>query len=220
LRWLFAALAAIQEAHFEMFNPRFAKFALAPFLFLLLAPSARSQDSKVMGEVRLEGSTKIDRDSGVWVDGNYVGYVKELKGNKKLILLPGQHEIIVRQSGYDDFVQKIVVEPGQTQIVQVSMHLAPHATRPDITSMLKLDIQPGRAAVFLDGKFVGHASEFGGKVHAMLIAPGKHTIHVELPGYRTFETEVNLLPNQKSEVKTRLVEGSITQAGPEIKKTP
>jgi len=33
------------------------------------------------------------------------------------------------------------------------------------------------------------------------------------PGYRTFETEVDLLRGQKSEVKTELVKGSIEQAG-------
>jgi len=171
--------------------------------------------SKVMGELKF--ASKIEKEAGVWVDGNYVGYLKELKGDKKVLLLPGDHAVAVRQSGYDDFEQKVVVEPGQAQTIAVRLHLAPHATTPDITSMLKLYIEPGRAAVFLDGKFVGHASEFGGAVHAMLIAPGKHRIKVELPGYRTFETEVNLLAGQKSEVKTELVKGSIEQAGPEIK---
>jgi hypothetical protein len=173
--------------------------------------------SKVMGEVKFEGATKIEREAGVWVDGNYVGYLKELKGDKKVLLLPGEHQIAVRQSGYEDFERKIVVEPGQLQTLPVKLHLAPHATTPDVTSTLKLDIVPNRAAVFLDGKFVGHASEFGGALHSMLISPGKHTIKVELPGYRTFETEVNLLVGQKSEVKTELVKGSIEQAGPEIK---
>jgi hypothetical protein len=51
----------------------------------------------------------------------------------------------------------------------------------------------------------------------MLLSPGKHRIKVELPGYRTFETEVNLLPRQKSKVETELVGGSILQAGPLIK---
>ena len=95
--------------------------------------------------------------------------------------------------------------------------LSPRAVTPDVTSTLKLDVQPGRAAVFLDGKFVGHASEFGGVGHSMLLSPGKHRIKVELPGYRTFETEVNLIASQKSEVKTELMKGSIEQAGPEIK---
>src|SRR5580692_2887516 len=176
--------------------------------------------SKVLGEVKLDGVSKVEKESGVWVDGNYVGYLKELKGDKKLLLLPGEHEVAVRQSGYDDFVQKVVVEPGQVHTVVVRLTLSPHAEKPTITSTLKLNIQPGRAAVFLDGRFVGHASDFGGKLHSMLVSPGKHTIKVELPGYRTFETEIDLLAYQKSEVKTELAKGSIVQAGPEIKQTP
>src|SRR5271154_4949478 len=200
-----------------MLNPRFSKVVLAPLFFLLLAFPALAQDSKVMGEVRLQGATKIARDSGVWVDGNYVGYVKELKGDKKLLLLPGEHEIAVRQSGYDDSVQKVVVEPGQVHTVVVRLTLSPRAVTPDVTGTLKLDVQPGRAAVFLDGRFVGHASEFGGLGHSMLLSPGKHRIKVELPGYRTFETEVNLIAGQKSEVKTELVKGSIEDAGELVK---
>jgi hypothetical protein len=200
---------------------------LAALCMALIPVYARAQNSaktgppasgsKVMGELKFDGATKTEKEAGVWVDGNYVGYMKELKGDKKVLLLPGEHTVAVRQSGYDDFEQKVVVEPGQVHTVPVRLHLAPHATTPEITSMLKLYIEPGRAAVFLDGKFVGHASEFGGAVHAMLIAPGKHRIKVELPGYRAFETEVNLLAGQKSEVKTELVKGSIEQATPEIK---
>jgi hypothetical protein len=177
----------------------------------------QTSGSKVLGEVKLSGVSKVEKEAGVWVDGNYVGYLKELKGDKKLLLLPGEHEVAVRQSGYDDFQEKVVVEPGQVHTVVVRLTLSPRAITPDVTSTLKLDVQPGRAAVFLDGKFVGHASEFGGVGHSMLISPGKHRIKVELPGYHTFETEVNMLVNQKSEVKTELVKGSIVHAGPEIK---
>jgi hypothetical protein len=83
---------------------------------------------------------------------------------------------------------------------------------------LKLNIKPKRAAVFLDEKYVGHASEFGGKFRSMEISPGKHKIRVELPGYRTFVTEVDLLANQETEVKTELQVGSIQQNTPIIKK--
>jgi hypothetical protein len=82
---------------------------------------------------------------------------------------------------------------------------------------LKLTVQPNRAAVFLDDKYVGHVGEFGGKFRSMEIAAGKHRIKIELPGYRTFETEVNLLAGQKSEVKTDLVKGSIEQNDAMIK---
>jgi len=195
--------------------------ALCLLLFALLfsfQASRASAQNQVMGEVKFEGTTKVEKDAGVWVDGGYVGYLKELKGNKKIMLLPGAHEIVVRQSGYDDFVKKVVVEPGQTQIVSAVLLKNPRATAPEITSTLKLNIEPKRAAVFLDDKFVGHASEFGGKFRSMLISPGKHRIKVELPGYRTYDTEINLLAGQKTEVKTVLVPGSIEQAGPLIKK--
>jgi hypothetical protein len=186
-------------------------------IFSVGALSTRAQN-KVMGEVKFEGTTKIEKDAGVWVDGNYVGYLKELKGDKKIMLLPGEHEVIIRQSGYDDFKKKVVVEPGQVQIVNAVLLKSPRATSPEVTATLKLNIEPKRAAVFLDDKFVGHASEFGGKFRSMLISPGKHRIKVELPGYRTYDTEIDLLAGQKTEVKTVLVPGSIEQAGPLIKK--
>jgi PEGA domain len=189
-------------------------------LLLVTLGSAKTVTAQndVMGELQFEGKTKVERDSGVWIDGNYVGYLKELNGSKKIMLLPGQHQVTVKQSGYVDFVQQVVVEPGEKRLVVVSLHLAPSATLPEVTATLKLKIKPARAAVFLDGKFVGHAGDFGGAFKSMKISPGKHRVRVELPAYRTFETEVNLLANQESEIKTELVKGSIEQNTPLIKK--
>ena len=171
----------------------------------------------VMGQVDFQGATKLERSSGVWIDGEYVGYLKELRGFKKILLLPGEHQISVRRSGYTDFSQKLIVEPGQIHTVSVTMQKAPGASAPSISATLKVDIRPSRAAVFIDDAFLGHAGELGGAFHSMAISPGKHRIKIELPGYRTFETEVNLVAGQKSEIKTKLIKGSIEQAGPLIK---
>lgn len=191
------------------------------FLCLLVAssnPRPTAAQNKVVGELEFEGKTKVERDSGVWIDGNYVGYLKELKGSKKITLLPGAHEVAVRQSGYQDYVQKVIVEPGEKRLISVSLHLAPLSAVPAVTATLKLKIKPKRSAVFLDGKFVGHAGDFGGAFRSMKISPGKHRLRVELPGYRTYDTEVNLLPDQESEIKTELPIGSIEQNTPLIKK--
>lgn len=184
----------------------------------LWGSSRAKAQNEVMGELEFEGKTKLEQGAGVWVDGNYVGYLKELKGKKRIMLLPGQHEVVVRQSGYVDFVQKVLLQPGAKKLVSVTLVLAPHATVPEVTAKLKLNIKPKRAAVFLDEKYVGHASEFGGKFRSMQISPGKHRIRVELPGYRTFVTEVDLLADQETEVKTELQIGSIEQNSPMIKK--
>ena len=198
---------------------RLGKFVLIVLALILLrfAPGSYA-DNRVMGEVQFEAASKVERDSGVWIDGQYVGYLKELKGDKKVMLLPGEHEISVRQAGLNDFIRKIVVEPGQKQTVNVAMKRSVGWDTPSTTATLKLTVQPNRAAVFLDDRYIGHVGEFGGKFHSVLISTGKHRIKIELPGYRTFETEVNLLAGQESEVKTNLVKGSIEQNDSMIKR--
>jgi len=168
----------------------------------------------IMGEIQFVGPSKAEKTSGVWVDGQYVGYLKELKGSKKVVLLPGQHEITVRQAGYHDFTQKVILEPGQKHVIQVAMQKNPAAQYPDATAQIKMSVSPNRAAVFVDDQFVGHVDEFDGPGQALLVAPGKRRVKVTLPGYRTFETELNLLAEQKFELKTELFKGSILQAGP------
>ncbi len=163
----------------------------------------------VLGEIELVDATKVEKTSGVWVDGQYVGYLKELNGSKKVLLLPGEHEIVVRQGGYTDFSQKVTVQPGGKQVIRVAMEKDLRMQIPTITAEIKLSVVPGRAAVFVDGLFVGHVAEFGGVGRALLVAPGKRKITVSLPGYQTFETEINLVANQKFQVKTDLIKSSI-----------
>ena len=86
--------------------------ALALASRILTPASARAQQNQVMGELQFSGVTNVEKNSGVWIDEQYVGYLKELKGDKKIMLLPGEHEISVRQAGYKDFTSKIIVEPG------------------------------------------------------------------------------------------------------------
>ena len=88
---------------------------LLAVLILFFSAADSYADNQVMGEVQFEGVTKVERDSGVWIDGQYVGYLKELKGDKKVMLLPGEHQISVRQAGLDDFVRKIVVNLAKSK---------------------------------------------------------------------------------------------------------
>ena len=71
----------------------------------LLLPASVYAENDVMGEIQFEGKSHVEKTSGVWVDGEYVGYLKELKGSKKVLLLPGEHVISVRQDGYQDFTR-------------------------------------------------------------------------------------------------------------------
>lgn len=187
--------------------------ALSP----LIVPFTAAAQNQVLGEVQLAGKTKADKTSGVWVDGQYVGYVAELKAENKILLLPGEHEIAVRQSGYTDFRQKVVVEPHKKTVLEVVMLKDPRTHFPKVTSQIKLNVSPERAAVFVDDAFAGTVGEFSGTGHGMLVSPGTHRIKIALPGYQAFDTEVSLLAQQKITIKTDLVPGSIKQAGSSIK---
>src|SRR5260370_20668244 len=116
---------------------------------LLSFPTAMPAQNQVLGEVKLVGKTKVDKTSGVWIDGQYVGYVKELRDDNKIYLLPGEHEISVRQSGYSDFTQKVVIEPHKKVVVQVVMLKDPVALLPKVTSNINLYVIPNRAPYFL-----------------------------------------------------------------------
>jgi len=194
-----------------------------PFLFLLLLPllflviPAYAQN-QVMGEVEFNPATKVEKHAGVWVDGQYVGFAEELKGDKKVMLLPGEHEIIFRQDGYKEITQKILVEPGQKLSVAISMEPDPQTHFPTVTARIKLKVEPNRAAVFVDDRYVGDVHQFGGVGRSMIVGAGKHRIKIALAGFQTFETEVNLLPDQKLTLKAKLEPGSINQASPLIKK--
>jgi hypothetical protein len=193
------------------------KTLLAVLVALLLCSAIVAQN-QVLGEVAIQGKTKVDKTSGVWVDGQYVGYVEELTGDKRLLLLPGEHEIAIRQVGYIEQVQKITVEPAKKTTINIWMQNDPKAQFPSgVTSEVKLEVTPDRAAVFVDEGYVGTPKEFGGLGRAMVITPGKHHLRIALAGYQDFTTEINLRPKQKITIKTDLIPGSISQAGPAIK---
>jgi len=95
----------------KKFNSR----VLMGLVGLLVSSFALSQTSnqpsnigsnKVLGEVQLLGAGDTEKNAGVWVDGQYLGYLKELKGSKKILLIPGEHDIAVREDGYHDFPRK------------------------------------------------------------------------------------------------------------------
>jgi hypothetical protein len=178
--------------------------------------SALAADNSILAEVRFSGATSVERNAGVWVDGQYVGYLDELKGDKQILLLPGKHEFDVRQAGYKDFTEESVLEPGQVVMMKIRLIKDTTLPMPTQTAELKISVKPGRAAVFIDDRFIGHADEFSGLGHGLLVTPDKHRVRIALPGYQTFETEVTVRPNQKLKIETELVKGSITQAGPMI----
>ena len=88
---------------------RFLRTVLLVCLTMGIAFSLHAND--ILGEVKFVGWSKTEKLAGVWVDGQYVGYLGELKGSKKLLLMPGEHEVVFRQSGYTDVPYRFSIKP-------------------------------------------------------------------------------------------------------------
>ena len=100
------------------------------------------------------------------------GLCEGAEGRPKSIAPPGEHEISIRQAGYEEIKEKLVVAPGQVQTVAVVLKENPKMIYPgNNAAELRLDIRPKRAAVFVDGGYMGHGSDFGGRFHSVWSAP-------------------------------------------------
>ena len=194
-----------------------SKRRVLPLVMILLVGVVCAED-RVQSELKFAAHSNDEKTAGVWVDGQYVGFVKELEGDKKLKLLPGKHEIVIRQAWYNEFVKQVVLEPGQTYDINVVLVKSAQLPTKDATGELKISATPSRAAVFVDGQYAGHVDEFDGVGKAMLLTPGQHRLRIALPGYLPFDTMVDLRPQQKLKIQTDLVKGSITEAGSQVNK--
>jgi hypothetical protein len=191
----------------------FSRRSLPAILVVIALVGLVHAEDRVQSELRFVGHNKAEKTAGVWVDGQYVGFVKELTGDKKIVLLPGKHDVLVRQAWYKDYAEQVILEPGKTSLINVSLVRDEHPNTREATGELKISATPTRAAVFVDNQFAGHVDEFNGAGQAMLLTPGKHNIRVALPGYLPFETVVEMRAHQKVKLQTDLVKGSITEAG-------
>ena len=65
------------------------------------------------------------------------------------------------------------------------------------TGRLKTEIDPGRAGVFIDGKYVGSAANF--KIaRTYELSPGEHEVRLEEPRYEEIVTKVTITAGKKT----------------------
>lgn len=171
----------------------------------------------ILGEVEIVAAGKAERDAGVWLDGQYMGYVKDLRGKGRLVMVPGEHELAFRLVGYETVERALVVEPGQEKKYRLAMREAENLTYPDHerTARLRISVEPEDAAVFVNDEYVGHVDRFDGR-KGMRLAPGTYSFTIALPGFQPFETELTLREQQSYEIKTELARGRYAEQPAEL----
>ena len=91
-------------------------------------------------------------------------------------------------------------------------------------AIVKTDISPEEAQVFLDGKYIGTADDFDGIPDVLYLGPGKYHLEFRLPNYETFATDLDVARGQQVRLdqKLKLESGksALDQFPPESKGTP
>ncbi len=91
-------------------------------------------------------------------------------------------------------------------------------------AIVKTDISPEEAQVFLDGKYIGSADDFDGMPDFLYLGTGKYHLEFRLPGYQTFATDLDVSRGQRVRLDQKLKlepgKSALDQFPPESKGTP
>jgi hypothetical protein len=96
------------------------------------------------------------------------------------------------------------VEPGSSTPAPASPDLRA-ASGTLRRGLLRLDVEPSDAAVYLDGEFLARAGELRRLHGALPVADGVHTVEVVRPGYDSRSVEVEVKADEPARVEIVLV---------------
>lgn len=145
-------------------------FSMACLVSLSILPAFSQQNSGYL-------KTKVNPGrAGVFVDGKYVGPAANFKIGRKYAVAPGPHEIRLSEPRYEDVVTKVTIEPGKTMKLSQTMKELPPAKPP--FGILRTIHSDKFAAVYVNGRYMGHVDEFSNSVQGLKLNPGEYRVKI------------------------------------------
>ena len=92
----------------------------------------------------------------------------------------------------------------------------PYRLEPPQLSVVRTDLRPKDAWIFLDGRFAGRARFFNGKKGFLYLEPGTYRLEVVAEGYQTEAFVIEARPNCRFDIKQRLIKGQTDAAGRDV----
>jgi hypothetical protein len=124
--------------------------------------------------------TKIDPGrAGVFIDGKYMGPAQNFGIGRRYALAAGEHEVKLVEPRYEDLVTKVTIQAGKTLTLKERMKALPKPQPP--FGRLRTIAPDKYSAVYVNGKFMGHAGEFNNVMQGLLLNPGEYTVKVVPP---------------------------------------
>ena len=141
-------------------------------LFALLAgtPLAGQQN---MGRLRVDATPTR---AGIFVDGEYIGPARNHGTVRRYDLAAGTYTLTLRSSGHADLPVIVTINAGVTTEISPRLEALELAEPPFGTLRIK---SPDKfAAVYVNGRFMGHADEFNNFTQGLLLNPGQHEVEI------------------------------------------
>jgi hypothetical protein len=135
----------------------------------VVTPSAAQQTGK------LKTSVNPGR-AGVFVDGKYLGPAANFGSGRTYTVAAGEHELKLSEPRYEDVVKKITIDPGKTTKVSETLKALP-VPQPPFGKVRTISADK-YAAVYVNGKYMGHTDEFSNPYQALLLNPGEYKVKV------------------------------------------
>jgi hypothetical protein len=138
--------------------------------------------------------------AGVFVDGKYVGPAANFGIGRKYTVAPGEHEVRLLEPRYEDVVTKVSIQAGKTTTLSQDMKALPPAKPP--FGRLRTIGGDNFAAVYVNGKFMGHVDEFDNSLQGLLLNPGTYAVKVvPVSGGEGHEEQVKIEADKTSIVR-------------------
>jgi hypothetical protein len=97
---------------------------------------------------------------------------------------------------------------GYSQPPANSTTVQPQTAPPDNsnteTGGVSIEVSPSSASVFVDGTYMGRASEFGETAQPLGLATGRHHIEIRAEGYKTMTFDANVVTGQVTPFRATL----------------
>lgn len=78
---------------------------------------------------------------------------------------------------------------------------------PDAGSV-RVQVQPRKTRVYVDGNLAGVADDFDGMLQGLTLAPGRHELTLELDGYRTHRVQIYVSPGVQLKIRHDMEKGA------------
>jgi len=114
--------------------------------------------------------------AGVFIDGKYVGPAGNFGVGRKYTVAAGTHEVRLMEPRYEDLVTTVTIQPGKTTKLAETMKALP-APKPPF-GLLRTVAPDKFSAVYVNGRFMGHAGEFNNPVQGLKLNPGEYTVKI------------------------------------------